>query len=94
MALAMFLSIGLTSLNVLLLTILSVVYSKNYMKIKAQFSLGLILFAVILILNKLLTLYFMVIAMKDHGDFLGMPTLVLESLQFFAFSILTYITIR
>ena len=94
MAVAMILSIGLTSLNVLLLTILSFIYFKNYMEMKAQFSLGLIMFAVILIVNKLLTLYFMVIAMGDHADLLGMPTLVLESLQFFSFSVLTYITIR
>lgn len=94
MVFAMYLSIGLTSLNVLLLATLSVVYYKNYMEIKAQFSLGLIMFAGILIVNKLLTLYFMLISMGDHADLLGMPTLVLESLQFVSFSVLTYITVR
>ena len=94
MVLAMYLSIGLTTMNVILLLILSVVYYKNYMEMKAQFSLGLIMFAGILIVNKLLTLYFMLISMGDHADLLGMPTLVLESLQFISFSILSYITIR
>lgn len=61
---------------------------------KAQFSLGLIIFAAVLIVNKLLTLYFVITTMMDHADVLGVPVLILESLQLFAFAILTYITVK
>jgi len=94
MAFTMFFSIGLTSVNIFLLSILIVVYLRSYLEIKAQFSLGLIIFAGILIVHKLLTLYFMVIVMADHADLLGPPLMVLETLQVIAFSILTYITMK
>ena len=94
MALAMYLSIAMTSINVVLLAILLVIYYRNYMEMKAQFSLGLIIFAAVLIVNKLLTLYFVMATMMDHADVLGVPVLILESLQLVAFAILTYITIK
>ncbi|MHA2101425.1 MAG: hypothetical protein ACW99A_22440 [Candidatus Kariarchaeaceae archaeon] len=94
MALAMYLSIGMTSINVILLVILLKIYLRNYMEMKAQFSLGLIIFAGVLIVNKLLTLFFVLVMMKDHADLLGIPVLILESLQLVAFAILTYISVK
>ncbi|MCE7734545.1 MAG: hypothetical protein GPJ54_06690 [Candidatus Heimdallarchaeota archaeon] len=94
MALAMYVSMAMTSINVVLLTILLIIYFRNYMEMKAQFSLGLIIFAAVLIINKLLTLYFVLVLMMEHADVLGVPVLILESLQLFAFAILTYITVK
>ena len=94
MALAMYVSIAMTSINVVLLAILLVIYYRNYMEMKAQFSLGLIIFAAVLIVNKLLTLYFVLVLMMDHADILGVPILILETLQLVAFAILTYITVK
>ena len=94
MALAMYVSIAMTSINIVLLTILLIIYFRNYMEMKAQFSLGLIIFAAVLIINKLLTLYFVLVLMMEHADVLGVPVLILESLQLFAFAILTYITVK
>ncbi|MHA1916675.1 MAG: hypothetical protein ACW97V_20190 [Promethearchaeota archaeon] len=94
MALSMYLAVGMNVINIALLGVLLVVYVKNYMEMKAQFSLGLILFAGTLVLNKLLTIFFIVITMMDHADELGIPLLILETLQLFAFSILTYLTLK
>jgi hypothetical protein len=90
----MYLAVGMNVINIALLGVLLVVYVKNYMEMKAQFSLGLILFAGTLVLNKLLTIFFIVITMMDHADELGIPLLILETLQLFAFSILTYLTLK
>lgn len=94
MSMAMYISISLTSANIILLVILTTIYIRNYLEIKAQFSLGLVTFAGILIVQKILTLYFMIDAMHDYADLLGFPLLVLESMQLFAFGILAFISIK
>lgn len=94
MSMPMYISISLTSANIILLVILTIIYVRNYLEIKAQFSLGLLTFSAVLIVQKLLTLYFMLDAMSDYADLLGVPLLILESLQLFAFSILTYISFK
>ena len=94
MSMPMYISISLTSANIVLLAILTTIYVRNYLEIKAQFSLGLVTFSAILIIQKIFTLYFMIDAMHDYADLLGVPLLVLESLQLIAFSILAYISLK
>ncbi|MHA2277136.1 MAG: hypothetical protein ACXAC2_15280 [Candidatus Kariarchaeaceae archaeon] len=94
MSLAMYIAIGMTTINIILLLILATVYFRNYLEMKAQFSFGLIIFASVLVLDKFIMLYFVIISMKDHADVFGVPVMILESLQLVAFSILTYITVK
>jgi len=83
-----------TMLNLVLISALLYVYSKTYRQIKAPFTAGLLIFATIFLLQKLVSIYVFLILMHHFEGVLGISMLILEILQTIAFSTLTWITIR
>src|SRR3989344_2310967 len=61
---AMELTFGLAAVNIAILLAVLYVYVQNYIAMKARFTLGLILFAVLLLLENSLSLYFNYTMMK------------------------------
>jgi uncharacterized membrane protein len=51
-------SFGLQMLNMLLLSVLLFIYMRNYMRMKSSFTLGLIIFAVFLLVQNVMGIYF------------------------------------
>lgn len=93
MAMMMYASI-FTAINVVMLLALLLVYVQNYREIKASFSLGLIIFAAVFLLQKVVTLYMSIFLMFDFGETVGMYMFILEILETIAFSVLLWITMR
>ena len=94
MDLIMILSTVLTVINLLLLLALIFVYAKNVSKIRSSFTFGLLLFAVIFILQHVLYLYFNLTMMTLYSVEAEIFVFVLTILQTVAFSILNIITWR
>jgi hypothetical protein len=87
-------TIGLTIINALLIGSLTVIYYKNYRSIRAQFNLGLLLFASVFLLQKLVSIYVYMEAMHDLSHAIALSIFVLEILQAIAFSIMVWLTIQ
>jgi len=90
MALMMMLTVIASGVNVLLLGGLALIYFRNYRKIKASFTLGLIAFSTVLLVQKLLAIYvfFSMMGEGAHGELM----FVMEAAQVVAYSILLWIT--
>ncbi|MHA2169941.1 MAG: hypothetical protein ACXAB7_08615 [Candidatus Kariarchaeaceae archaeon] len=86
-------AIGITAVNLLLLLILLRVYIQNYVKIRANINLGLIIFASVFAIQKA-TAIILFLTMMDHDSVVGVPMLILEILEFFGFSSLFWITVK
>lgn len=79
--------------NIILLVILLFTYVSNYRKLKSSFSLGLVLFALLLIMQNLLFIFFLVSREGFHGPGMGFPVLSLNIIQFGALIVLLKITL-
>ncbi|MHA2090255.1 MAG: hypothetical protein ACW98K_05300 [Candidatus Kariarchaeaceae archaeon] len=86
-------AIGITAVNLVLLLILLRVYIQNYVKIRANINLGLIIFASVFAIQKA-TSIILFLTMMDHDSVVGVPMLILEILEFFGFSSLFWITVK
>ncbi len=75
--------------NIILLSLLLYLYTKSYKQIKIGFTVGLILFAVLLLLRSISTLVFLVI---DNELFIGRPIYIGGLIEFIALTILLKIT--
>ena len=84
----------LTLVNLILIIALIFVYSINFSKIKSSFTFGLLIFAVIFLLQNVLYLYFNLTMMTLYSAEAEMFFFVLTILQTVAFSILNIITWR
>ncbi len=78
--------------NILLLIILLFTYVSNYRKLKSGFSLGLVLFALLLIMQNGLFIFFLLSREGFHGPGMGGPVLSLNIVQFGALIVLLKIT--
>ncbi len=87
MAMMMDLSLIITILNTVILTFLLIISYKNYMKIRAQFNLAMLLFITILLIQKIYTFYFYFVMVSHYADLMGRFTIVIELLQLIAFSV-------
>ncbi len=86
----------LSGLNVLLLLALIVVWARNYATFRTTLVLGLLAFAVVMLLENAAALYFF---FSMHSLYAMDPVvdqfvLLLRGLQFVAIAILTYVTLR
>ena len=90
----MTLTVILTVINLLMILMLVYTYLQNYRNMRAQFSLGLLLFAVLFAIQKLVALYVYLIIMHKFSNDIGGALFSLEIIQFFAFSILSWITMK
>lgn len=83
---------GLMGLNILLLAGLFYIYYQNYKELKVKFSVGLIAFSLIMLLQKLVSLYFVTTRMVELESDFGNQMFIMELFQLVAFSILLWIT--
>jgi len=78
--------------NILFLALLLYVYWGNYKKIKSSFTLGLIMFAGLLLLQNILFSSFLLFHQAFRVAEIGLPLFVLNITEFFALAILLIIT--
>ena len=78
--------------NIILLIILLFTYVSNYRKLKSSFSLGLVLFALLLIMQNGLFIFFLLSRAGFHGPGMGGPVFSLNIVQFGALIVLLKIT--
>ena len=87
-------SLILSGLNAAILVSLIYVYAQNYQKLNSKFSLGLLTFASILLLENILALYFNWTMMGLYAEKVAQQGLILRSLETLSLIILAGITWR
>lgn len=87
-------SLILSGLNAAILSSLIYVYAQNYQKLNSKFSLGLLIFASILLLENILAFYFNWTMMGLYAEKVAQQGLILRSLETASLVILGYITWR
>jgi hypothetical protein len=87
-------SLILSGLNAAILTSLIYVYAQNYQKLNSKFSLGLLVFASILLLENVLAFYFNWTMMGLYAEKVAQQGLILRALETASLVILGYITWR
>jgi hypothetical protein len=87
-------SLVLSGLNAAILTSLIYVYAQNYQKLNSKFSLGLLVFASILLLENVLAFYFNWTMMGLYAEKVAQQGLILRALETASLVILGYITWR
>jgi len=87
-------AMALAALNVLLLVPLTVIWVRNYSTFRTTLVLGLLAFAVAMLAENVIALYFFFSMQSFYGGAPGVQkaVLVLRGLQFFAILVLTYST--
>jgi hypothetical protein len=83
---------SLTALSSLLLIALLTIYAKNLRKVKSKFTIGLVLFALLLLAQNLASLYFYFTMMGYYVPQVTLHVFILTLLQVIAFSILLKIS--
>ncbi|MBS3142225.1 hypothetical protein J4464_02440 [Candidatus Woesearchaeota archaeon] len=94
MALLMTLTTVVTAVNVLLIIALLNVYVRNMMKIRSGFTMGLFVFALLFLIENIVSLYFFVTMMPYYAMDIEGFVFVLKTLQMLAFATLTWITYK
>ena len=92
MAMLMRVTTFLTSISTLLLLGLLYVYYKNLKKIKSKFTIGLFIFAILFLIQNLVSLYFYLTMMDYYASQVEVHVFILTLLQTIAFLILLKIT--
>ena len=82
----------LTVISTLLLLGLLYVYSKNLKRIKSKFTIGLFIFAVLFLLQNLVSLYFYLTMMEYYAPQVETHVFIFTLLQTIGFGILLKIT--
>ena len=85
-------AILLSILNIGLLASLLYVYVGNYRKLSSQFSLGLIIFASILIIENILAAYFSYTMMGLYAEKVASQALILRGIETLSLVVLAVIT--
>lgn len=75
-------------INIILLILLLLTYISSYRKLKSSFSLGLVFFALLLILQNALFIFFLVTQDGFHGHGMGLPVLSINLIQLSALIVL------
>ena len=92
MAMLMNITTILTVISILSLGALLHVYLKNLKKIKSKFTIGLLVFALLFLLQNLVSIYYYLTMMKYYTPEVEVHVFVLTLLQTIAFLILLKIT--
>jgi hypothetical protein len=85
---------ALTGLNILLIAGLLFVYVRNLIKIRSNFTVGLIIFAGLFLVQNAVSFYFFITMMPYYAHGLEVHVFVLTLLQTVAFGIMSYFTWR
>ena len=78
--------------NIAILLSLIYVYIKNFLSIKATFCMGLMIFAVLFLIQNLVAAYFQFFHTQCYSPDTGQFSLILNLIQMFGFSVLAYVT--
>lgn len=79
-------------LNIILLLMLSFIYVRNYRTIKSKFCLGLMIFALLFLIQNLIAFYFQITMMYYYSKEVANIAFVLNALEALGFVALLYIT--
>jgi|GEM_PF-516808 len=79
-------------INITLLLVMLSIYLSSYRRLKSPFTMGLIVFTALLILQNLLFIVFLLVREGFHGPGMGFPVLSLNIIQFGALIVLLKIT--
>ncbi|MDP3065917.1 MAG: hypothetical protein Q8N08_04185 [Methanobacteriaceae archaeon] len=79
-------------INIALLLVMLGIYLSSYRRLKSRFTLGLVFFALLLILQNALFIFFLIISEGFRGPGMGGPVLSLNIIQFGALIVLLKIT--
>ena len=82
----------LAGISTLLLLGLLYVYSKNLKTIKSKFTIGLSLFAILFLIQNLVSLYYYITMMKYYAPEVEIHVFIITLLQAIGFAILLKIT--
>ena len=82
----------LAGISTLLLLGLLYVYSKNLKTIKSKFTIGLFIFALLFLIQNLVSLYYYITMMKYYSPEVEIHVFILTLLQAIGFAILLKIT--
>lgn len=80
------------AINIILLFLLLLVYISSYRKLKSSFSLGLVFFALLLIMQNAIFIFFLLTREGFHGPGVGLPVLSINLVQLSALVVLLKIT--
>ncbi|RJQ21166.1 hypothetical protein C4580_02890 [Candidatus Woesearchaeota archaeon] len=83
---------ALTALNVLLLILLTWLYGRNFLRLRSNFSLGLLLFTLAFLAHYATSLYFYLTNMAFYVDMVGVHVFVITLIQTIAFAVLSFIS--
>lgn len=78
--------------NILLLLSIIYIYVKNFLSIKTTFCMGLMIFAILFLLENILSLYFHMIHSSVYSADAAHFSLILDLLETLGFSALVYVT--
>ena len=82
----------LTGISTLLLLGLAYIYYKNLKKIKSNFTIGLFIFALLFLIQNLISIYYYITMMKYYAPEVEIHVFILTLLQTIGFAILLKIT--
>lgn len=92
MAMLMNFTTILTVISTILLLLLLYVYSKNLKKIKSGFTIGLFIFALLFLIQNIVSVYFYITMMDYYASGVETHAFILTLLQTIGFAILLKIT--
>ena len=92
MAMLMALTTILTSLSAIILAALLYVYIKNLRKIKSNFTLGLLIFALLFLIQNIVSLYFYLTMMDYYVLAVELHVFIFTLLQTIGFAVLLKLT--
>jgi len=87
-------AVALSGLNIAILGLLMYVYAKNYRSLNSKFSLGLLVFASLLLIENALAFYFNLTMMGLYAEKVAQQVLVLRALETGSLAVLAFITWR
>ena len=94
MAMIMNITTTLTAISILALSCLIHVYIQNLKKIKSKFTIGLLVFALLFLIQNLISLYYYLTMMDYYSPEVEVHVFILTLLQTIGFLILLKITLE
>lgn len=92
MANLMVLTTVLTAISTLILAVLMHVYIKNLSKIKSSFTIGLLIFAALFLVQNIISLYFYITMMDYYVPEVELHVFIFTLLQTIGFAVLLKLT--
>jgi len=92
MAMMMSITTVLTVISTIILIFLLYIYSRNLKRIKSGFTMGLFIFALLFLIQNIVSLYFYVTMMDYYASGVELHAFILTLLQTIGFAVLLKIT--